>query len=179
MNKENVYYGNDNALVWKRVMIQLTLQQIRQSCYVKGIISTLYNKMPGEVWELDEILALKKDVEDAGLFLAGIESVNVSDAIKTGGPDRDKDIEAYIKTLENLGKADIHMVCYNFMPVFDWTRTELDRMREDGTTVLAYNQDVIDSMDPEKNVRRYQKQYERNCNAGLGTGTYGKSKRAV
>ena len=128
----------------------VTLQQIRQSCYVKGIISTLYNKMPGEVWELDEILALKKDVEDAGLFLAGIESVNVSDAIKTGGPDRDKDIEAYIKTLENLGKADIHMVCYNFMPVFDWTRTELDRMREDGTTVLAYNQDVIDSMDPEK-----------------------------
>ena len=128
----------------------VTLQQIRQSCYVKGIISTLYNKMPGEVWELDEILALKKDVEDAGLFLAGIESVNVSDEIKTGGPDRDKDIEAYIKTLENLGKADIHMVCYNFMPVFDWTRTELDRMREDGTTVLAYNQDVIDSMDPEK-----------------------------
>ena len=53
----------------------VTLQQIRQSCYVKGIISTLYNKMPGEVWELDEILALKKDVEDAGLFLAGIESV--------------------------------------------------------------------------------------------------------
>lgn len=64
-------------------------------------------------------------------------------------PDRDKDIEAFIKTLENLGKADIHMVCYNFMPVFDWTRTELDRMRDDGSTVLAYNQDVIDSMDPE------------------------------
>ena len=128
----------------------VTLQQIRQSCYVKKKNSTQKNKMPGEVWELDEILALKKDVEDAGLFLAGIESVNVSDEIKTGGPDRDKDIEAYIKTLENLGKADIHMVCYNFMPVFDWTRTELDRMREDGTTVLAYNQDVIDSMDPEK-----------------------------
>ena len=128
----------------------VTLQQIRQSCYVKGIISTLYNKMPGEVWELDEILALKKDVEDAGLFLAGIESVNVSDEIKTGGPDRDKDIEAYIKTLENLGKADIHMVCYNFMPVFDWTRTELDRVREDGSTVMAYNQDAIDKMDPEK-----------------------------
>ena len=83
-------------------------------------------------------------------ILAGIESVNVSDAIKTGGPGRDQDIQAYIETLENLGKADIHMVCYNFMPVFDWTRTELDRMREDGTTVLAYNQDAIDKMDPEK-----------------------------
>ena len=126
----------------------VTLQQIRQSCYVKGIISTLYNKMPGEVWELDEILALKKDVEDAGLFLAGVESVNVSDAIKTGGPDRDKDIEAYIKTLENLGKADIHMVCYNFMPVFDWTRTELARRRPDGSTVLAYTQEAVDAIDP-------------------------------
>ena len=136
------WYGKEHDTV--------TLEQIRQTGYVKGIISTLYNKLPGEVWELDEILALKKEVEDAGLHLAGIESVNVSDAIKTGGPDRDKDIAAYIKTLENLGKADIHLVCYNFMPVFDWTRTELDRKREDGSTVMAYNQDVIDRMDPKK-----------------------------
>ena len=136
------WYGKEHDTV--------TLEQIRQTGYVKGIISTLYNKLPGEVWELDEILALKKEVEDAGLHLAGIESVNVSDAIKTAGPDRDKDIAAYIKTLENLGKADIHLVCYNFMPVFDWTRTELDRKREDGSTVMAYNQDVIDRMDPKK-----------------------------
>ena len=135
------WYGKDHDTV--------TLQQIRQSCYVTGIITTLYDKLPGEVWTLDEILAMKKEVEDAGLHLAGIESVNVSDAIKTGAPERDKDIAAYIETLENLGKADIHMVCYNFMPVFDWTRTELERMRDDGTTVLAYSQDTIDSMDPE------------------------------
>ena len=136
------WYGKDHDTV--------TLEQIRQSCYVKGIITTLYDKMPGEVWTLDEIMAMKKEVEDAGLHLAGIESVNVSDAIKTGAPERDKDIEAYIETLENLGKADIHMVCYNFMPVFDWTRTELERKGDDGSTVLAYNQDTIDSMDPEK-----------------------------
>ena len=136
------WYGKDHDTV--------TLEQIRQSCYVKGIITTLYDKMPGEVWTLDEIMAMKKEVEDAGLHLAGIESVNVSDAIKTGAPERDKDIEAYIETLENLGKADIHMVCYNFMPVFDWTRTELERKRDDGSTVLAYNQATIDSMDPEK-----------------------------
>ena len=136
------WYGKDHDTV--------TLEQIRQSCYVTGIITTLYDKLPGEVWTLDEILAMKKEVEDAGLHLAGIESVNVSDAIKTGAPERDKDIAAYIETLENLGKADIHMVCYNFMPVFDWTRTELERKREDGTTVLAYNQDTIDQMDPEK-----------------------------
>ena len=128
----------------------VTLEQIRQICYTKGIITSLMNKMPGELWTEDEIGAIKKEVEDAGLHISGIESVNVSDAIKTGSADRDKDIEAYIKTLENLGKADIHMVCYNFMPVFDWTRTELDRPRSDGTTVMAYNQDMIDGMDPEK-----------------------------
>lgn len=135
------WYGKNHDTV--------TLEQIKQSCYVTGIITTLYDKLPGEVWTLDEILAMKKEVEDAGLNLAGIESVNVSDAIKTGAPERDKDIAAYIETLENLGKADIHMVCYNFMPVFDWTRTELARVREDGTTVLAYNQDTVDAMDPD------------------------------
>ena len=128
----------------------VTLKQIKQTCYATGIITTLYDKMPGEVWQLDEILAMKKEVEDAGLTLEGIESVNISDAIKTAGPDRDKDIAAYIETLENLGKADIHMVCYNFMPVFDWTRTELARVREDGSTVLAYNQDTVDALDPAK-----------------------------
>ena len=126
----------------------VTLKQIKQTCYVTGIITTLYDKMPGEVWH--EILAMKKEIEDAGLTLEGIESVNISDAIKTAGPDRDKDIAAYIETLENLGKADIHMVCYNFMPVFDWTRTELARVREDGSTVLAYNQDTVDALDPAK-----------------------------
>lgn len=127
----------------------ITLNQIRQINYVKGIITTLMNKLPGEVWTFDEISALKKEVEESGLKLSGIESVNVSDAIKTGSADRDKDIEAYIKTLENLGKANINLVCYNFMPVFDWTRTELERLREDGSTVLAYSQDTIDKMNPE------------------------------
>lgn len=126
----------------------VTLEQIRQTCYVTGIISTLYNKLPGQKWEFDEIKALKDEIEDAGLTLSGIESVNVSDAIKTGGPDRDKDIEAYIQSLENLGKNDIHLVCYNFMPVFDWTRTELARVRPDGSTVLAYSQAAVDRIDP-------------------------------
>lgn len=127
----------------------VTLKQIKQIRYVTGVITTLYEKMPGELWTREEIHALKKEVEDSGLHFAGIESVNVSDAIKTGSQDRDKDIETYIQTLKNLGEEDIHMVCYNFMPVFDWTRTELARRREDGSTVLAYNQDVIDSMNPE------------------------------
>ena len=89
----------------------VTLDQIKQTRYATGIITTLYNKMPGEVWNLDEILVMKKEVEDAGLHLAGIESVNVSDANMNAPPGRDNVIKAYIETLENLGKADIHMVC--------------------------------------------------------------------
>lgn len=126
----------------------VTLKQIKQTAYVTGIITTLYDKMPGDLWTLDEIKAMKKEVEDAGLELAGIESVNISDAIKTASPDRDKDIDAYIKTLENLGQVGVHMVCYNFMPVFDWTRTELARVRPDGSTVMAYKQTAVDAIDP-------------------------------
>ncbi|MCF0132147.1 MAG: mannonate dehydratase [Pseudobutyrivibrio sp.] len=128
----------------------VTLKQIRQIPGVTGVITTLYYKQPGEVWEQNEIRALKDEVAAAGMHIAGIESVNISDAIKTGSADRDKDIDAYIKTLENLGKEDIHLVCYNFMPVFDWTRTELARVREDGSTVLAYTQEAVDAIDPEK-----------------------------
>lgn len=128
----------------------VTLKQIKQIRYVTGVITMLYDKMPGELWKQEEIHALKKEVEEAGLHIAGIESVNVSDAIKTGAPERDKDIAAYIETLENLGKEDIHLVCYNFMPVFDWTRTELARKREDGSTVLAYSQNAIEKIDPSK-----------------------------
>ncbi len=126
------------------------LEYIRQIPGVEGVITTLYSKMPGELWTLDEILALKKEVEDAGLKIHGIESVNVSDAIKAGTKERDEHIENYIKTLENLGKADIHMVCYNFMPVFDWTRTELSRKLPDGSTVLAYTQEAVDRINPEE-----------------------------
>ena len=128
----------------------VTLKQIRQIPGVTGVISTLYGTAPGEVWEMDDILALKTEIEAAGLQLAGIESVNIHDAIKIGSPDREQYIENYITTLERLGQAGIHMVCYNFMPVFDWTRTELARMRPDGSTVLAYNQAAIDAIDPAK-----------------------------
>ena len=128
----------------------VTLEQIRQIPGVKGVITTLYDTMPGEVWTPERIAAMKAEVEAAGLKVAGIESVNVHDAIKAGTEQRDQMIDNYIQTLENLGKADIHMVCYNFMPVFDWTRTELARKRPDGSTVLAYTKEAIDALDPEK-----------------------------
>lgn len=128
----------------------VTLEQIRQIPGVNGVITTLYDTKPGEVWERKRIHRMKETVENAGLVVAGIESVNVHDAIKTGAADRDLYIDHYIETLENLGKEDIHLVCYNFMPVFDWTRTELARKRPDGSTVLAYNQAAVDAIRPEE-----------------------------
>lgn len=128
----------------------VTLKQIRQIPGVSGVISTLYETKPGEVWSKEAIHALKSEIEASGLRLSGIESVNVHDSIKAGLSDRDYYIDNYIQTLENLGQEDIHLVCYNFMPVFDWTRTELARVREDGSTVLAYTQEAVDKLDPEK-----------------------------
>ena len=99
------WYGSDFDTV--------TLKQIRQIPGVTGVITTLYDTAPGEVWSRERIQALKNEVEEAGLHIAGIESVNIHDAIKTGAPDRDKYIDNYIETLENLGKEDLHLVCYN------------------------------------------------------------------
>lgn len=128
----------------------VTLSQIRQIPGVTGVITTLYDTTPGEVWSRERIHALKEEVEAAGLHISGIESVNVHDAIKTGSADRDRYIDNYIETLEHLGQEDIHLVCYNFMPVFDWTRTELARKRPDGSTVLAYTQKAVDALRPDE-----------------------------
>jgi len=126
------------------------LWKIRQIPGVTGVVSSIYSKAPGEVWHGDEIRALKKLIEDAGLTLAGIESVNIHDAIKIGSPEREDYIDNYITTLENLGREGINIVCYNFMPVFDWTRSDLEKLRPDGSTVLSYRQSDIDKIDPTK-----------------------------
>ncbi len=127
----------------------VTLEQIRQIPGVTGVITTLYDSKPGEEWSLEDIQKMKQEVEASGLKVEGIESVNIHDAIKAGLPERDQYINNYIRTLEHLGQEGIPMVCYNFMPVFDWTRTELARKRPDGSTVLAYNQKAIDQINPE------------------------------
>ncbi len=126
------------------------LWQIRQIPGMTGIITTLYDTKPGDEWDADAIARMKKTVEDAGLELSGIESVNIHDAIKVGAPERDRYIQSYMNTIRKLGQADIHMICYNFMPVFDWTRSDLAKMRADGSTVLAYDQEKIDRIDPQR-----------------------------
>ena len=127
----------------------VSLEQIRQIPGVKGVITTLYDIPAGEEWPMERILQMKEQVEAKGLKVMGIESVNIHDAIKVGTPDREKYIANYITTLERLGQADIHVVCYNFMPVFDWTRSDLAKVRPDGSTVLAYDQKEIDKINPE------------------------------
>ncbi len=128
----------------------VTLEQIRQIPPVQGVITTLYDTAPGEAWDEKAIRALKDEVESAGLKISGIESVNVSDAIKAGTGERDRSIENYITTLKRLGENGIDLVCYNFMPVFDWTRSDLSKPREDGSTVLSYDQRLIDEIDADK-----------------------------
>lgn len=132
--------GNDSVELWK----------IRQIPGVTGVITTLYNIPVGEAWTYEDIMEMKNKVEASGLKVEGIESVNIHDSIKIGLPDRDKYIENYITTLENLAKANIKLVCYNFMPVFDWTRSELAKKRDDGSTVLSYDQDKIDEINPDE-----------------------------
>lgn len=145
----------------------VTLEQIRQIPGVTGVITTLYDSVPGDAWETAPIAAMKHTVEEAGLRVEGIESVNVHDAIKAGLPERDRYIENYILSLQRLGEADIHMVCYNFMPVFDWTRSDLAKPRPDGSTVLSYDQEIIDQMDPTNCSARWtQRPMALCCRAG-------------
>jgi len=128
----------------------VSLNQIRQIPGVVGVITTLYDTKPGEVWTREAIREMIEEVESEGLEVSGIESVNIHDDIKIGLDTRDQYIANYIETLENLGKEGIDLVCYNFMPVFDWTRSELAKERPDGSTVLSYDQEMIDKIDPDK-----------------------------
>jgi len=126
----------------------IPLEYIRQIPGMKGIVSAIYDVPVGEAWPLEKILDLKNKVETVGLKLSVIESLPVHEDIKLGKPTRDKYIENYQKTIRNLGKARIPVVCYNFMPVFDWTRSQLDYRLPDGSTALIFEDEVIQQMDP-------------------------------
>lgn len=117
---------------------KITLSMLRQ-IGVEGIVTALHAVPNGEIWTLDQILDLKKYIEDAGLRWSVVESLPVSEAIKYGGPERDQLIDHYIQSLENLGKAGIKTVCYNFMPVIDWIRTDLSYQLPDGTFTLYFD----------------------------------------
>ena len=128
----------------------VTLETIRQIPKMSGVVTALYSIPVGESWDLDSILKQKKLANDAGLEMEVIESVPVHEEIKLGSPARDKLIDNYVTTIRNLGKAGVKVICYNFMPVFDWVRSELAYKTADGSNCLAYDQHTVDALDPRK-----------------------------
>ncbi len=126
---------------------RVPLEYIRQIPSVKGIVSALYDIPVGDAWPMEKIAALKARVEAAGLALSVIESIPVHEDIKLGRPSRDRYIENYRSSIRAMGRLGIPVLCYNFMPVFDWTRTDLAVKNPDGSTCLCYDHATIDSID--------------------------------
>ena len=126
----------------------VTLENIRQIPGMTGVVTALYTIPVGQTWDIDSILKLKKQINDAGLEMEVIESVPVHEELKLGSEKRDELIANYIETIRNLGKAGVKVICYNFMPVFDWVRSELKYKTSDGSNCLAYDQKTIDALDP-------------------------------
>lgn len=116
----------------------ITLNMLRQ-IGVTGIVTALHEVPNGEIWTVEAIRDLKQYIESFGLRWSVVESLPVSEAIKYAGPDRDRLIDNYIVSLENLGKCGVHTVCYNFMPVIDWIRTDLQHAWADGTSSLYFD----------------------------------------
>jgi len=116
----------------------ITLPMLRQ-IGVEGIVTALYDIPNGEIWPLETILDLKRYIEAAGLRWTVVESLPVNEAIKYAGEERESLIENYKISLANLGKAGIKTVCYNFMPVIDWVRTDLDYPMEDGSSSIYFD----------------------------------------
>lgn len=116
----------------------ITLPMLRQ-IGVEGVVTALHDVPNGEVWTTEAIEDLKSYIESYGLRWSVVESLPVCEAIKYAGPERDELIEKYKISLANLGRAGVRTVCYNFMPVIDWIRTDLAHKWEDGSTSLYFD----------------------------------------
>ncbi|MGA8941558.1 MAG: mannonate dehydratase [Thermoactinomyces sp.] len=142
------WYGEGNDSV--------TLKQIRQIPGVKGIVWALHDVPVGEVWPVHRIEEVKKQADSFGLNIEVVESVNIHEDIKLGLDTRDRYIDAYKETLENLSRFGVKVVCYNFMPVFDWLRTDLFKEMEDGSTALFFDAKKVLSLTPEQVVKNME-----------------------
>ncbi|RBP00835.1 mannonate dehydratase [Rossellomorea aquimaris] len=134
------WYGEGND--------SISLQQIKQIPGVEGIVWALHDVPAGDEWPSEKIEEVKNHAEQFGLNIDVVESVNVHEDIKLGLPSRDQYIENYKRTIEKLAAAGVKVICYNFMPVFDWTRTELFKEMEDGSTALFFEKAKVEDMDP-------------------------------
>lgn len=135
------WYGKDDPV---------TLEKIHQIPNVTGVVSAIYDIPVGEVWPIEKIEELVATVHAAGLALEVIESVPVHEDIKLKRNEYQRYIDNYKTTILNLSKCGIKCICYNFMPVFDWTRSCLNQKLEDGSTALVYYKEQVDKLDPTK-----------------------------
>lgn len=135
------WYGKGNDSV--------SLGDIKQIPGVDGVVWALHDMPAGDVWPMEQILKVKQQADQYGFNIDVVESVNVHESIKMGTVDRDQYINNYIETINRLGKVGVKVICYNFMPVFDWVRTELFHELEDGSTALFFNKQTIETISPE------------------------------
>ena len=128
------------------------LEYVRQIPGMHGIVSALYDVAVGEPWPADKIDPLKDAIDAHGFAFEVVESVPVHEDIKLGKPGRDRLIANYCQTLDRLAAAGIKVVCYNFMPVFDWTRTSLNSSLPDGSHSLAFDAGLASNIDVAKGI---------------------------
>ncbi|MDR2514474.1 MAG: mannonate dehydratase [Christensenellaceae bacterium] len=125
----------------------VSLRRIRQIPMMSGIVSAVYDVPAGEIWPAQSIQGLKSAANAEGLAFEVVESVPVHEEIKLGLPSRDRLIANYAENIRRLGAAGVRVICYNFMPVFDWLRSELERQLEDGSNALAYDEEAMLRLD--------------------------------
>lgn len=116
----------------------ITLDMLRQ-IGVEGIVTALHDVPLGEVWTREAIGRLRREIESHGMRWSVVESLPVVETIKYAGPDRDRQIEIYKESMRNLAAEGVKTICYNFMPILDWARTDLEYPNGDGTSNLYFN----------------------------------------
>lgn len=128
----------------------VTLEKISQIPTMSGIVSAVYDVKAGGVWSNESIKKIKDGANAHGLEFEVVESVPVPEDIKLGNKNAPLLIDNYCENIRRLGKAGVKCVCYNFMPVFDWLRSELEHSQSDGANALAYDENTVLKMDPLK-----------------------------
>lgn len=126
----------------------VTLEEISQIPVVKSIVSAVYDVPAGQIWPRESIEQIKQDAADHHLAFEVVESVPVPEDIKLGNKHAPELIDRYCENVRRLGQAGVKCICYNFMPVFDWLRSELSRPAADGSFSLAYDEATVRAMDP-------------------------------
>ncbi|MEC5387003.1 mannonate dehydratase [Uliginosibacterium sp. H3] len=128
------------------------LEYIRQIPGIHSIVSAIYDVPVGEVWPIDKLQALKARIESVGLKFDVVESIPVHEDIKQGKPTRDRLIANFQQNIRNCAAVGVKVICYNFMPVFDWTRTSVGTVLPDGSTTLSFDASQVQEIDPEQGI---------------------------